>query len=138
MATVYTPVCTTNLQTLIVICCINFHMSRIPFPYSWFLSLHRLCREDSDFPLKSEEMWSFLNERGYPASVVRASHHCTQQIDWQLAKQISQKENKDRIPFTPTLHPHSHTVKSIILKNFKMIPTLVVRLFTASINFIPT
>ena len=33
----------------------------------------------------------------------------------------SQKENNNRIPFTLTFHPHNHAVKSIILKNFKLL-----------------
>ena len=44
-----------------------------------------------------------------------------QQIDRQSALQTSQKENSNRIPFTLTFHPHNHTVKSIILKNFKLL-----------------
>ena len=37
------------------------------------------------------------------------------------ALQTSQKENSNRIPLTPTFHPHNHAVKSIILKNFKLL-----------------
>ena len=37
------------------------------------------------------------------------------------ALQRSQKENINRIPFTLTFHPHNHAVKSIILKNFKIL-----------------
>ena len=50
-------------------------------PYSQFLRLRRLCSDDSDFSLKSEEMCNFFNKRGYPASVVEAGHHRAQQID---------------------------------------------------------
>ena len=39
----------------------------------------------------------------YPVSVVKVGHH------------------HDRIPFTLTFHPHNHTVKSIILNNFKLL-----------------
>ena len=39
-----------------------------------FLRLRRLCSEDSDFSLKSEEMCEFFDKRGYPASVVGAGH----------------------------------------------------------------
>ena len=85
-------------------------------PYSKFLRLRRLCREDSDFSLKSEEMCHFFDKRGYPASVVQAGHHRAQQINQQSALQTSQKENNDRIPFTLTFHPHNHAVKSIMLK----------------------
>ena len=90
-------------------------------PYSQFLKLRRLCSEDSDFSLKSEEMCNFFNKRGYPASVVQAGHHRAQQIDRQSALQMSQRDNNDRIPFTLTFHPHNHAVKSIILKNFKLL-----------------
>ena len=90
-------------------------------PYSQFLRLPRLCSEDSDFSLKSEEMCEFFDNRGYPASVVEAGHHRDQQIDRQSALQTSQKENSNRIPFTLTFHPHNHAVKSIILKNFKLL-----------------
>ena len=90
-------------------------------PYSQFLRLCRLCSDDSDFSLKSEEMCNFFNKRGYPASVVQAGHHRTQQIDRQSALQTSQRDNNDRIPFTLTFHPHNHAVKSIILKHFKLL-----------------
>ena len=75
----------------------------------------------TDFSLKSEEMCDFLDKRGYPASVVQAGHHHAQQIDRQSALQTCQKENNIRIPFTLTFHPHNHAVKSIILKNFKLL-----------------
>jgi len=66
-------------------------------------------------------MWDFFDKRGYPASVVQAGHHHAQQIDRQSALQTSQKENNERIPFTLTFQPHNHVVKSIILKNFKLL-----------------
>ena len=49
-----------------------------------------------------------------------ASHHRAQQIDRQSALQTSHKEN-NRISFALTFHPHNHAVKSIILKNFKVL-----------------
>ena len=55
------------------------------------------------------------------ASVIRAGHHRAQQIDRQSALQTSQKENNDRFPFTLTFHPQNHAVKSIILRNFKLL-----------------
>ena len=82
------------------------HVSHIKnyIPYSQLLTLRRLCSEDSDFSLKSEEMCHFVDKRGYryPASVVQAGHHRAQQIDRQSALQTSQKENNNRIPFTLT------------------------------------
>ena len=75
-------------------------------PYSQFLRLRRLCSEDSDFSLKSEEMCEFFDKRGYPASVVEAGHHRAQQIDRQSALQTSQKENSTRIALE--FHSLSH------------------------------
>ena len=66
-------------------------------------------------------MCEFFDKRGYRASVVKAGHHRVQQIDRQSALQTSQKENNNRIPFTLTFHPHNQAVKSIILKNFKLL-----------------
>ena len=66
-------------------------------------------------------MCDFFDKRGYPASVVQAGEYRAQQIDRQSAQQTSQKENNNRIPFTLTFHPHNHAVKSIILKNFKLL-----------------
>ena len=53
--------------------------------------------------------------------LLQAGYHRAQQIDRQSALQTSQKENSNRIPFTLTFHPHNHAVKSIILKNFKLL-----------------
>ena len=66
-------------------------------------------------------MYQFFGKRGYPVSVVQAGYHRGQQIDRQSALQTAEKENTDRIPFTVTFHPHNHAVKSIILKNFKLL-----------------
>ena len=66
-------------------------------------------------------MCEFFDKRSYPASVVQAGHHRTQQIDWQSALKTSrEKENNKIIPFTLTFHPHNHAIKSIILENFKV------------------
>ena len=66
-------------------------------------------------------MCQFFDKHGYPASVVRGGHHRAQQIDRQSAQQTAKKENTERISFTLTFHPHNHAVKSIILKNFKLL-----------------
>ena len=62
-------------------------------------------------------MSQFFDKCGYPVSVVQVSYQCAcQQIEWQ-----AQKENTDCTPFTIISHPCNHTVKSIILKNFKLL-----------------
>ena len=119
VATVYVPVCTTNLQILTVIILLysSSHPSHVKNSiHSQFLRLRRLCSDDSDFSSKSEEMCQFFEQRGYPVSVVKAGHHRAQQSDRQSALQASQKDKNGRIPFTLTFHPHNHAVKSISFK----------------------
>jgi len=53
--------------------------------------------------------------------IMQNSHHRVQLIDRQSSLQTPQKELSDRIPFTLTFHPHNHSVKIIILKNFKLL-----------------
>ena len=66
-------------------------------------------------------MCNFFNKNGYPASVVQAFNLRAQQIDRQSALQTSQRNDNERIPLTLAFHPHNHAVKSIILKNFKLL-----------------
>ena len=73
------------------------------------------------FPKNQRQLASFFDKRSYSVSVVQAGHHRAQQIDRKSALQTAEKENTDRIPFTLTFHPHNHAVKSIILKNFKLL-----------------
>ena len=91
------PVCTTNLQIPTVIFFTFIH--RLIFPTSKtpprslnFLRLQRLCRDDSNFSNKSEEMRQFF----YPDSVANAAQHRAQQIDRQSALQMSQEEKNER------------------------------------------
>ena len=115
------------------ITCQEFHSFN-----SQFLRCCRLCNDDSNFSIKSEEMCQFFEKHSYPTSVVQTGHHHTQQIDRQSALQMSQKEKNDRIPFILTFHPRNHAVKSIILKNFKLLqndPKLVPKnLFPTSVD----
>ena len=108
----------TNLQIHIVTYCIHLHIhhtSRTPYLFQ-FLRLRRLCGDDSDFSEKLEAMYQFFDKRGDPVSVVQAGHHRAQQIDPQSALQTAEKEHTDRIPFTPTFHPHNHAVNLSFLK----------------------
>ena len=63
-------------------------------------------------------MCEFFDKRGYPPLLKQA---IIAPVSRQSALQTSQKENNNRIPFTLTFHPHNHAVKSIILKNCKLL-----------------
>ena len=91
-------------------------------PYSQFLRLRRLCSDDSDFSLKSDEMCNFFNKRGYPASVVEAGHHRAQQIDRQSALQTSEVYSKQVI--NPELlnalaHDAKHVLSFAMLRKYR-------------------
>ena len=44
---------------------LHTHYVKNSIPYSQFLRLRRLCSEDSDISLKSEEMCDFFDKHGY-------------------------------------------------------------------------
>ena len=90
-------------------------------PFSKFLRLRRLCSDDTDFKNKCEEICQFFKKCGYPDSAVTTGKHRAQEIDRETALQTSQNEETDRIPFTLTYHPQNHAIKSVILKNFKIL-----------------
>ena len=96
------------IQRIEAFCGISYIVILVP-------SFSDLCSE------KSEAMCQFFDKRSYPVSVVQAGHHRAQQIDRQSALKTAEKDNIDRIPFTLTFHRHNHAIKSIILKNFKLL-----------------
>ena len=78
----------------LVTCCIFiFASDKYLIPFSQFLTLRRLCR-DNGFFQQSEAMSPWLS---YFCRL--SGHLCAQQIDRQSALQTSQKENAHRIPF---------------------------------------
>ena len=88
-------------------------------PYSQFLRLRRLCSEDSDFSLKSEEICEFFNKCGCPASVVEAGHIIAPN------KLIGSQHYKDlRGRITIEFHSLSHftlTTTQLTPKNSKLL-----------------
>ena len=86
-------------------------------PFSQFVRLCRRCSDDSGFFHKSESMCQFFDKHGNPVSVIQAGHHCMQLID----RSHHYKRHKKNNPFPLTFHPHNHSVKTIILKNFKLL-----------------
>ena len=72
--------------------------------YYQFLRLRRLCSEESDFSLKSEEMCHFFDKHSYPASVLQASHHLVPSADvsWHVTQRSPQRNGcsqPNNIPF---------------------------------------
>ena len=67
-----------------------------------------------------EKIDGIIHHVNYNCST-RCQYRFLNLLDRQSILQTSQKENNNRIPFTLTFHPHNHAVKSIILKNFKLL-----------------
>ena len=82
-------------------------------PFSQFLSICRLCSDDSDFSEKSEAMCQFYHKRGILfLSCKRATTAPNKLIDSQQYKQLRRK-------ILITFHPQNQALKSIHRKNFK-------------------
>ena len=94
---------------------------RNSIPYSQFLTLRRLCSDDTDFSEKAEEMCQFFKTRGYPDPVIHNSKHRAPSVHPKPALQLSHNILEERIPLTPTFHPYNISVKNIILKSFKLL-----------------
>ena len=92
-------------------------------PYSQFLRHGRLCSDDTDFSLKSEEMCNFFDKRGAILLLLfkRAIIPPNKLIDSQHYKRHKERTT---IEFHSPSHfnlRHNQAVKSIILKNFKLL-----------------
>ena len=113
--------CTTNPQILIAICCIHLHIhhtSRILFLILSFLDFVAFVVRTLIFPLNQRKCAIFSrNVDILPLLFKQAIIVPNKLIGSRSALQTSQKENNNRIPFTLTFH----AVKSIILKNFKLL-----------------
>ena len=116
---------TTNLQIHTVTCCIHLHIYRtlrIPYPFHSFSDFVVYVVTTLIFPKIQRQRDSFsINVAILFLSFKRAITVPNKLIDSQLYKRLRRKTLTRRIPFTLTFHPHNHAVKSIILKNFKLL-----------------
>ena len=71
--------------------------------------------------LREKEFWAHWIWRRYWLEREREHAWKLERKPLGITLQTSQKENKNRIPFTLTFYPHNNAVKSIILKNFKLL-----------------
>ncbi len=86
-------------------------------PYSQLLRLRRLCSDNEDFIIKTEEMISFFKARGYPDHVLQSA------LD-RVSNNHTEKDNRDnnsRIPLVITYHPTNSQVVKILMSNFKLL-----------------
>ena len=118
-ATVCALVFTTNLQIHIVTCCIHLrihHTSRILYLFHSFSDFVAYIVTTLIFP-KNQKQWAnfSINVAILFLSFKRATTAPNKQIDSQHYKRLKMKT------LTTSIHSHNHAVKSIILKNFKLL-----------------
>ena len=88
-------------------------------PYSQFLRLRRLCRDDKDFETKSLEMRTFFVERGYPTHLLdSAIQKAFNNSRRDTLKPPLAKISDDKIPLVLTFHPFNYKVRDVISRNF--------------------
>ena len=128
MATVYVLVCTTNLQTLTVTCCIHLYihpMSNFPFPILNFLDSDVYAVMTVIFLKKHKKCASFSKNVAILLLIFkRLITALNKLIDSQhYERHIRKRMTEFHSPshFTLTFHPHNNSVKAIILNNFKIL-----------------
>ena len=88
-------------------------------PYSQFLRLSRLCREDSDFNSKCNEMSNFFSERGYPDSISIVSKTS---IENPLLNHQPQTMKSEFLSHSVlAFHPSNLAARNVVLRNFKIL-----------------
>ena len=97
----------------------HHHKSRTPYLFHSFSDFVVYVVTTLIFPKNQRQCDSFsINVVILSLSFKRATTVPNKLIDSQHYKRLRRTTPSDRIPFTLTFHPHNHTVKSIILKNF--------------------
>lgn len=106
---------------------LNFESSHPPkckqsIPYSQLLRLRKICSDDADYGLKSQEMSSFFLARGYPQNVVtKALQQASDKTRAELLHATRYENTNSRIPLVLTYHPGMNQVKDVIYRNFYLL-----------------
>ncbi len=94
-------------------------------PYSELVMVKRICTNQSDYDIYSENLLTYYTHKGYPDSVIastrqKASTHdrATLLVDWSLNNEISQPTNDDNLHVIITYNPANPDVKGTNLDRF--------------------
>ena len=93
---------------------------RNAIPFSQFLRLRRICSDDGDYDIKSAEMASFFQYRGYPRSLITRSRQRAKEISRERALRKRDREHGSQRSGKVPL-PSNHEVKKILLTNFHIL-----------------
>ena len=98
---------------------------RNAIPFSQFLRLRRICSDDGDYDIKSAEMASFFEYRGYPKNLIATSRQRAKGISRERALRKSNGEQRTqrsgKVPLVLNFHPRNQEVKKILLANFRIL-----------------
>ena len=82
---------------------------RNAIPFSQFLRLRRICSDDGDYDIKSAEMASFFEYRGYPRSLIAKRWQRAKEISRESAIRKSDREQRiqrsGKVPLVHNFHP---------------------------------
>ena len=91
-------------------------------PYTQFLLLRRLWRDDKDFETKTLEMRTVYVERSYPTHRLdSAIEKSFSDSHWHTLKPPLAKISDDKIPLVLTFHPFNYKVKEVVSRNFQIL-----------------
>ena len=98
---------------------------RNAIPFSQFLRLRRICSDDGDYDIKSAEMASFFDYRGFPKNLITTSRQRAKGISRERALRKSNREHStqrsEKVPLVLNFHPRNQEVKKILLTNFRIL-----------------
>ena len=86
-------------------------------PYSLALRLRRICSDDTTFKKRTDELLTYLTNRGYRRKHVRNEIRKASKITRQNSLKTKQKKRNDRTPFVVTYHPSVPQLASILNTN---------------------
>ena len=90
-------------------------------PYSLALRLRRICSNDDTFNKRTNQLLTYLTNRGYKRKHVRNEIRKASKVTRQSSLQTKQKRHNNRTPFVVTYHPSIPQFKSILHSNFHIL-----------------
>ena len=112
-------------QYLLHSSCHPVHTKRA-IPFSLALRLRRICSTDETFTLRTNELATYLNKRGYNRSFLK--HEIQRVHNITRTEALTPKDNtaldqQGRVPFVITYNPAIRSISSIIRKHFYILST---------------
>ncbi len=92
--------------------------------YSLALRLRRICSDDSIFKRRTDELMTYLTNRGYRQKHVKHEIHKATKTSRMDGLKTIQKQHNDRTPFVVTNQPSLPQLGHILRQNYSSLKTL--------------